>query len=95
MCIIGGVVSEKGLFVTPGAQISETVWNDLAFTGREYDFETGLLYLRARYYDPEAGRFVSKDPIGFAGGDVNLYGYILGNPVNRVDLSGIIWHKKL
>ncbi len=32
------------------------------FTGREYDKETGLYYYRARYYDPEIGRFISKDP---------------------------------
>jgi RHS repeat-associated protein len=69
---------------------AEAVWNDITFTGREYDFETGLLYLRARYYDPEAGRFVSKDPIGFAGGDVNLYGYVLGNPVNWGDPLGLL-----
>ncbi len=62
MCIIRGVVSEKGPFVTPGARISETVRNDLAFTGREYDFETGLLYLRARYYGAEA---VAGSPVGW------------------------------
>lgn len=33
------------------------------FTGREWDKEIGLYYYRARYYDPEAGRFISKDPI--------------------------------
>jgi len=37
------------------------------FTGREYDTETGLYYYRARYSDPKAGRFVSKDPLGFRG----------------------------
>jgi hypothetical protein len=36
------------------------------------------------------GRFISKDPIGFAGGDVVLYGYVNGNPVNRIDPSGLI-----
>ena len=44
------------------------------FTGREYDSETGMYFYRARYYNPQVGRFVTKDPIGFAGGDVNLYG---------------------
>ena len=33
------------------------------YTGREYDYETGLYYYRARYYDAQAGRFVTKDPI--------------------------------
>ena len=60
-----------------------------AFTGREYDTETGMYFYRARYYNPQVGRFVTKDPIGFAGGDVNLYGYVGGNPVNFVDPAGI------
>jgi len=50
----------------------------------------GLYYYRARYYDPMEGRFISKDPIGFAGGDVNLYGYVQNNSVNRIDPSGKI-----
>ena len=41
-------------------------------------FETGMYFYRARYYDPKVGRFVTKDPIGFAGGDVNLYDYVGG-----------------
>ena len=42
----------------------------------------------ARDYDPALGRWVAKDPIGFAGGDVSLYGYCLGDPVGLVDPSG-------
>lgn len=68
---------------------SETIRNAYTYTGREYDSETGLYYYRARYYDPEAGRFVSKDPIGFAGGDVNVYGYVGSRPVNFVDPTGL------
>ena len=60
-----------------------------AYTGREWDKETKLYYYRARYYDPKVGRFVSKDPIGFAGGDVNLYGYAQNNPVNYTDPTGL------
>ena len=59
-----------------------------AFTGREWDKETGLYYYRARYYDAETGRFTTKDPIGFRGG-VNLYGYVGGNPVNFKDPAGL------
>ena len=59
-----------------------------AFTGREYDIESGFYYLRNRYYDPRTGRFITKDPIGFGGGDVNLYGYVRNNPVNFTDPTG-------
>lgn len=62
------------------------------YTAREYDPETGLYFYRARYYDPKAGRFLTKDPISFAGGDVNLYAYVGNNPVNATDPEGLeIW----
>ncbi len=59
------------------------------FTGREFDNFTGLQYSRARWYDAKTGRFVSEDPIGFGGGDVNLYGYVWNNSQNFVDPSGL------
>jgi RHS repeat-associated protein len=52
------------------------------------DTETGLTYLHARYFDPQLGVFLSPDPIGVAGG-MNLYGYGFGDPVNRVDRTGL------
>jgi RHS repeat-associated protein len=62
-----------------------------AYTGREWDPETGLYYYRARYYDPKVGRFISEDPIGFAGG-VNFYGYVWGRPTGLVDPFGLdVW----
>jgi RHS repeat-associated protein len=69
-----------------------TLSQPYTYTGREWDKETGLYYYRARYYDPMVGRFISKDPIGFAGGDVNLYGYVQNNPVNWIDPFGLdVW----
>jgi RHS repeat-associated protein len=59
------------------------------FTGREYDPESGFYFYRARFYDPKAGRFLTKDPIGFMGGDVNLYRYVFNNSLNWVDPSGL------
>lgn len=56
------------------------------FTGRE-DGGSGLMYYRARYYDPVIGRFVSEDPLGFAAG-VNFYNYVGGDPVNANDPMG-------
>ena len=46
------------------------------FAGGLYDRDTRLVELGARDYDPETGRFTTRDPIGFAGGDPNLYGYV-------------------
>ncbi len=49
----------------------------------------GWYYMRARSYDPEMGRFISEDPLGFGGGDVNLYAYVSNDPVNLVDPEGL------
>jgi uncharacterized protein RhaS with RHS repeats len=43
----------------------------------------------ARDYDPQAGRWTIKDPIRFLGGDTNLYGYVLNDPVNWIDPLGL------
>lgn len=59
-----------------------------AFTGREWDPETGLYYYRARYYDPRIGRFISEDPIGFLGG-WNFYAYVENQPTRFSDPSGL------
>jgi RHS repeat-associated protein len=59
------------------------------FTGREFDPETGLLYYRARYYDPKIGRFISEDPIGLSAG-INFYSYVYNDPVNLVDPFGLL-----
>lgn len=58
------------------------------FTGRERDNANGLLYYRARYYDPSSQRFVSEDPLRFDSGDYNFYVYVGNNPINRTDPSG-------
>jgi len=74
----GRIISQTGTLDQP-----------FTFTGREYDPETGLYYYRARYYDPKAGRFISKDPIGFGGGDLNLFRYVGNDPANFTDPSGL------
>ena len=61
--------------------------NPIRFQGQYHDHETGLHYNRYRYYDPRVGRFVSKDPISYAGG-LNLYAYA-PNPVGWVDALGL------
>ena len=53
------------------------------------DKDTGLVHFGYREYDPRIGRFITPDPIGFAGGDVDVYGYCLDDPINFVDRTGL------
>ena len=59
------------------------------FTGREHDEPLYLYYYRARYYHTDLQRFISEDLIGFAGGDINLYGYARNNPLRFIDSLGL------
>ncbi len=58
------------------------------FAGGLYDAQTGLTRFGARDYDAGSGRWTAKDPIGFAGGDSNLYTYASNNPLNFTDVTG-------
>jgi RHS repeat-associated protein len=59
-----------------------------AFVSRESQLSGSLYYMRARYYDPTTGRFLSADPAGLSGA-YNLYAYVGNNPVNFGDPSGL------
>ena len=73
--------------VTTSAGAATT--NTYQFTGRENDGTTaGLMFYRARYYNPAWGRFVSEDPIGVAG-EVNLYAYVGEQPTGWRDPQGL------
>ncbi|MCB9156476.1 MAG: hypothetical protein H6645_05105 [Caldilineaceae bacterium] len=58
------------------------------FAGGLYDADSGLTRFGRRDYDAETGRWTTKDPLGFAGGDTNLYLYVGGDPVNLKDQGG-------
>lgn len=73
----GNVISSTG-----------TLANPLRYTSREYDAESGLYFYRARYYDPQVGRFISRDPKGIQGG-LNLYAYVGNHPTNATDALGL------
>ena len=62
----------------------------LGFNSGLYDVDTRLVRFGARDYDPEIGRWTSKDPILFEGGDVNLYGYVVNDPINFTDSTGLL-----
>jgi RHS repeat-associated protein len=67
---------------------SGSIANAFRFTGRELDSETGAMFYRARYYDPNSGRFIGEDPIAFNGG-ANFYAYAANNPTNLIDSFGL------
>jgi RHS repeat-associated protein len=69
-------------------ECGERVHQPLRWPGHYADVETGLHYVRFRYYAPELGRFLEADPIGAAGGP-NVYAYAEGSPVSRVDVRGL------
>jgi RHS repeat-associated protein len=92
---VAGLIDQTGHAVNKyvygpfGEQISvqEQVAQPLRYGSREFDSETGLYYNRARYYDPQVGRFISEDPTGLAGGPNR---YLLGgdDPVDFTDPAG-------
>ena len=72
--------------------VAGDVSNPYQFTGEAWGEEVELLYLRARYYQPGTGRFITKDP--WAGdmwepGSLHRYSYVRGNPVNGTDPTGL------
>ena len=84
-----GALAQTYTFDSFGKQTvsSGSLTNSFQFTGRELDSETNLYFYRARYFDPATGRFLSEDPIGFAGGN-NFYTYVLNRPIQFADPLG-------
>ena len=71
--------------------ISESDTNAFRYCGEYYDTESGTIYLRARYYDPSIGRFISRDSFAGKQGDplsLNRYTYCHNSPVVFVDCNG-------
>jgi RHS repeat-associated protein len=68
----------------------ETVANPFEYVGQYgvTNESNGLDFMRARFYDPNLGRFTNNDPIGLDAGDTNLYRYVFNSPVNTIDPQG-------
>jgi RHS repeat-associated protein len=84
-----GTLAQTYTFDSFGKQISSggSLTNPFQYASREFDSEPSLYFMRARYFNPKTGRFVSEDPIGFRGG-VNFYSYSFNDSVNLIDPFG-------
>jgi RHS repeat-associated protein len=82
-----GTIQSQFLYETFG-QTTTTDTYPFQFTGR-VPVASNLYYYRARFYNATTGRFISQDPIGFNGGDVNLYRYVGNRPTGFGDPSGL------
>ena len=87
-----GVVVQSRRYDAWGTSLEDTQpgWLPLGYAGGLEDTATGLLRFGARDYEPSTGRWLSRDPIGFSGGDANLYAYVGSDPVDHIDPSGTI-----
>jgi RHS repeat-associated protein len=86
-----GAIAQSLEYDAFGRVLSETGsgFQPFGFAGGLYDADTKLVRFGARDYDPGMGRWTNKDPIGFAGGDTNVYAYAGNDPVNTVDPNGL------
>ncbi|EOC0108847.1 RHS repeat-associated core domain-containing protein [Cronobacter dublinensis] len=67
----------------------EPVYQPLRYQGQYFDAETGLHYNRFRYYDPDAGCFISRDPIGLASG-INVYLSVCAESAGMGGSAGVV-----
>jgi RHS repeat-associated protein len=89
-----GAVSARYSYTPYGTPTPDASNTDSRFgyAGQYTDHATGLIYMRARWYDPATGQFLTSDPIGNASGETNLYRYAGGDPANLIDPTGLsIW----
>jgi len=86
-----GTVVQRMTYDTFGNVLDDTNegFQPFGFAGGLYDAQTGLVRFGARDYDARVGRWTAKDPIGFGGGDTDLYAYVAGDPVNFIDSLGL------
>jgi RHS repeat-associated protein len=84
-----GALAQTYTFDSFGNQTSSSgsLTNQLRYTGHDFDTETTLYYMRARYFDPAGGRFISEDPLRFPGG-IDFYTYAANSPTNLNDPFG-------
>jgi RHS repeat-associated protein len=90
----GKILAET--YYNPDGTVAQPDWFGFttlafAYTGRPIDETTGMQNNLNRWYDPNVGRWLSEDPIGFVAGDPNLYRYVGNSPTSKTDPSGLTW----
>jgi RHS repeat-associated protein len=90
---VSGTVTDSYEYDAYGNEftVSGTTPNEFMYRGEQYDADLSLYYLRARYYNPATGRFMSRDPLdGHAGIPKSLHKYLYagGDPINFTDPTG-------
>jgi RHS repeat-associated protein len=84
---LAGSVSETAEYDAFGNIIGGSLSTPFGYSGEYFDAESGLIYLRARYYDPQTSRFLAEDPIRDG---LNWYTYCYNNPIMWIDPSGLV-----
>ena len=90
-----GIIFNKNQYVdlarpqAPATDTNPAFTVPFGFAGGLHDRDTGLVRFGYRDYDPDIGRWTAKDPIFFAGGNTDLYGYVLNDPNNFIDALGL------
>jgi RHS repeat-associated protein len=89
--VVTGAIVQRMDYDEFGKVLADTNpgFQPFGFAGGLYDSDTKLVRFGARDYDAETGRWTAKDPIAFDSEDTNLYGYVLSDPVNYKDSSGL------
>lgn len=87
-----GAVAQRIEYDAFGSVTVDTApgFQPFGFAGGLYDRHTGFVRFGARDYDPQVGRFISQDPLGFSGGSANFYAYAFNDPINFVDPNGMV-----
>ncbi len=79
----------RQIIIIGDCKLSNPGFQPFRFAGGLYDQHTQFTRFGFRDYDSLIGRWTNKDPIGFSGGDTNLYGYVVNDPVNFLDPFGL------
>ena len=82
--VVGNVVEQLN-YDSFGGGVGSAITR-FGYTGRERDADTGMFYYRARFYDPQVGRFISEDPVR---SNSNAYNYVENNPIRKRDPLGL------